>query len=52
MPEFLDFGKNTVFVLACYGLSLLTFVTLTWLTLRHRLKARQFLREAEAKAKS
>lgn len=52
MPDFLDFGKNTVFILACYGLSVLTVLGLAWFSLRHRAQARSLLREAEAKAKS
>ncbi|VAW01414.1 hypothetical protein MNBD_ALPHA06-1858 [hydrothermal vent metagenome] len=36
MPEFLDFGKNTIFILGCYGLS---FAVLAGLIL-HTLKAK------------
>lgn len=52
MPELLDFGKNTVFILACYGLSVAIIAILTGVTLRHRAKAKKLLRLAEAKTKS
>jgi heme exporter protein CcmD len=45
MPEFLDFGKNSVFIWACYGISFLSLAGLILHALLARKAAKRKLRE-------
>ncbi|PHR62383.1 MAG: heme exporter protein CcmD [Robiginitomaculum sp.] len=47
MPEFLDFGKNTVFILACYSASLLVISGLVIAIIRRRVEAARKLLQLE-----
>ncbi len=52
MPEFLDFGKNTVFILACYSASLLIISGLVIAVLRRRTNAAQMLIQLDKAGKA
>lgn len=49
MPEFLDFGKNSAFILICYGISFVVLSFLVLMTLRAKRRARQQLAKIESK---
>ncbi len=52
MPDIFDFGKNSSFILICYGVSIAILGTMILMTIRRRIRAARNLAKIENKSRN